>query len=79
MAYTKEHPFDEAVIDNINLYIEEQGLSHQKIAKASGLSYQRLYQLRHKHQRIKLSEYVRLCRAFNEPLEKFICGVRVTE
>ena len=75
MPYTRQHLFDEAVIDNINSYIEEQNLSHSKIAKASGLSYQQLYQIRHKHQRLKLTEYVKLCKAFDEPLDKFIAGI----
>lgn len=74
MAYTKQHPFDEAVIDNINAYIVENGLSHVKIARAAGLSYQQLHQIRHKNRRLKLAEYVQLCRAFDEPLERFICG-----
>lgn len=72
MAYTKDHSFDEGVIDRINAYIEENELSHKKIAEAAGLTYNQLYQLRHKNQCIKLREYVSLCEAFREPLEKFI-------
>ena len=72
MAYTKDHSFDESVIDKINDYIEINNLSHNKIAKAAGMTYNQLYQLRHKNQCIKLREYVSLCRAFNEPLEKFL-------
>lgn len=70
--YTREHPFDEAVIDRINAYIEENNLSHSKVATAAGMTYQQFYQLRHKNQCIKLREYVRLCEAFNEPLTRFI-------
>lgn len=72
MAYTKKHSFDEAVIDRINYYIDDNKLSHKKIASAAGMTYSQLYQLRHKNQTIKLREYVALCRAFNEPFERFI-------
>ena len=72
MAYTRKHEFDEAVVDRINAYIEENNLSHRKIAEAAGMSYQQLYQLRHKNQCIKLREYINLCKVFNEPFEKFI-------
>lgn len=72
MAYTKKHPFDEKVIDKINDYIEKNNISHKKIAAEAGMTYSQLYQLRHKNQVIKLREYVSLCKAFNEPLEKFL-------
>ena len=72
MAYTREHSFDEAVIDRINSYIVENGLSHRKIAEAAGMTYSQLYQLRHKNQTIKLREYVALCKAFDEPLQRFL-------
>lgn len=75
MAYTREHPFDEAVMDRINDYIDQNGLSHSKIAKKAGMTYQKLYQLRHHRMVLKLREYVKLCEAFNEPLDKFICGI----
>ena len=79
MAYTKQHTFDEAVIDRINTYIEENNLSHQKVAEATGMSYQQLYQLRHKNNCIKLREYIRLCEAFKEPFERFICGIDASQ
>lgn len=72
MPYTKRHPFDEGVIDRINAYIEENNLSHKKIAEAAGMTYNQLYLLRNKNQIIKLREYVRLCQVFNEPFEKFL-------
>lgn len=72
MAYIKDHSFDEAVIDRINAYIEDNRLSHKKVAAAAGMTYSQLYQLRHKNQTIKLREYVALCNAFNEPFERFI-------
>lgn len=72
MIDTKKHQFDERVIDRINNYIEENNLSSKKIAAQAGMSYQQLYQLRHKNQCIKLREYVNLCKAFNEPFERFI-------
>lgn len=75
MGYIKSHSFDEAVVDRINSYIEENDLSHKKVAEATGMTYQQLYQLRHKNQCIKLREYIKLCEAFNEPFEKFICGI----
>ena len=75
MAYTREHPFDEAVIDRINEYIEKNGLSHSKIAKKAGMTYQKLYQLRHHRMVLKLREYVKLCEVFDEPFDKFVCGI----
>ena len=75
MACTKKHLFDEAVIERINAYIEENNLSHTKVAEAAGMTYMQLYQLRHKNQCIKLREYIRLCEVFNEPFERFICGI----
>ena len=56
----------------INDYIEEHNLSHSKIAKASGMSYGRLYSIRTGVSRIKLEDYANLCKAFNEPFEKFL-------
>ena len=72
MIDTTKHPFDEKVIDRINDYIEQNNLSNKKIAAMSGMTYQQLYQLRHKNKCIKLREYVNLCKAFNEPFERFI-------
>ena len=72
MALVKEHTFDESVINKINAYIEDNNLSHKKIAEAAGMTYNQLYQLRHKNQCIKLREYVSLCKTFNEPFERFL-------
>ena len=72
MPVKKVNDFDKSVIKKINDYIEWHHLSHSKIAKAAGMSYGRLYTLRHTAQRIKLEDYVNLCKAFNEPLDKFL-------
>jgi transcriptional regulator with XRE-family HTH domain len=75
MPYTNNHSFDEAVIDRINDYIESNNLSIKKVAVATGMSYQQLYQLLHKNRCIKLREYIRLCKAFNEPVDAFVKGI----
>ena len=72
MPRVKKFDFDEAVIARINNYIEENNLSHKKIAEASGMTYQQLYQIRKQNQYLKLREYVALCKAFNEPFDKFL-------
>lgn len=58
--------------ENIKNYIEENGLSLSKISKASGITYNSLWGILHRRQSIRLDDYVALCRAFKEPLEKFI-------
>ena len=72
MPYIKKHEFDEKVTDRINSYIEKNNLSIKKIASASGMTYQQVYQFLHKRQLIKLREYILLCKVFDEPLDKFI-------
>lgn len=75
MAYTKQHSFDRAVINRMRSYIEGNNLSLSKIAKASGIPYQRLYHLLYNSQLIKLREYVALCQTFKEPLDFFVHGI----
>lgn len=72
MPYTKKRPFDEGVVARINDYIRYYNLSIRKIAEKSGMTYQQLYYLLNNKQTIKLYDYVRLCEAFNEPLNKFL-------
>ena len=72
MPYTRPHVFDEAVIDKINAYMKQNDLSLKKTAAAANMTYSQLYQLLHKNMVIKLREYVALCKAFDEPFEKFI-------
>lgn len=72
MPLNNINEFDQAVISRINEYIENNNLSHSKIAKAAGMSYGRLYSLRTFASRIKLEDYVSLCNVFNEPFDKFL-------
>ncbi len=60
------------VNENIKNYIEANGLSISKIAKETGIKYNSLWGILHRRQSIRLDDYVALCRAFKEPLEKFI-------
>ena len=71
MGYTKPHTFDKEVIRRIREYIDKNNLSLPKIAKASGVPYQRLYHLLYGSQLIKLREYVALCNTFDEPFDFF--------
>ena len=62
----------ETIIDKINEYIEVNGLSVKKIAKEAGLDYNHLWKVLNRNKTIKLEDYVALCRAFREPMDKFI-------
>ena len=72
MPVKKINDFDQTVIMKINEYIEIHNLSHSKIAKAAEMSYGKLYALRTMVQRIKLEDYVKICKALDEPFEKFL-------
>lgn len=63
---------NDSIIDKINEYIEVNGLSVKKIAKEAGLDYNHLWKILNRNKTIKLEDYVALCRAFREPMEKFI-------
>lgn len=63
---------NEAIIQNIKNYIEANDLSEKKIAKEAGLDYNHLWKILNKNKTIRLDDYVALCRAFRESLEKFI-------
>ena len=76
MPITKKHRFDEVVVGRINDYISKNNLSLNKIADATGMTYAQLYQMTRFNQTIKLREYVALCRAFNEPFERFIDNLK---
>lgn len=78
MGYTKEHRFDEKVVDRINGYIRENMLSLSAIATKAGMTYNQLYQMLHKNQLIKLREYVMVCKALGVPLDFFVKVPKVT-
>lgn len=61
-----------STIELINKYIEANGLSIPKIAKEAGMDYVRLWAILNRNNRISLDDYVKICRACKEPLEKFI-------
>lgn len=63
--------FDRDVIKNINEYIRKNDLSVKKISNESGITYHRLWSILTQSYSIKLSDYVAICKAFNEPLEYF--------
>lgn len=63
---------NDSIIDKINEYIEVNGLSVRKIAKEAGLDYNHLWKILKQNKTIKLDDYVAICRACKEPLEKFI-------
>ena len=64
--------YDQIVIQNIKAYIDKNNLALGKIAKASGISYHRLWCLFNKRGSINLGDYVALCRAFKEDLVYFL-------
>lgn len=63
---------NDTVIERIKLYIETNNLSLKKIAEAAGIGYYSLWSMLNRNQTIKLDDYVALCRALKEPLDKFI-------
>lgn len=72
MKLTANNTTDRTALDKIKAYIEDNDLSIPKIAKEAGMTYIQLYCLLNRTQTINLGDYVAICRAFNEPLEKFI-------
>lgn len=72
MPEIKDNSFDVVVIDNIRKYISDNDLSLGKIAEASGIRYISLWQIFNRNSRISLSQYVSLCHAFDEPLDRFL-------
>ncbi len=62
------------IIQNIKLYIDYNNLSLTKIAREAGMTYIRLWSIMNRNQGLKLTDYISLCRAFQEPLERFIPG-----
>ena len=59
-------------IQKINNYIEANGLSVPKIAQAAGMKPVKLWSILNRNNKISLDDYVAICRACREPLEKFI-------
>lgn len=72
MANVQAGLFDYEVLKRINLYISANNLSIEKIAKESGMTYIQLWSLLKRNKSIKLSDYISLCNAFNEPIDMFI-------
>lgn len=68
----KDININDAIIENIRRYIEVNDLSEKKIAKEAGIDYNHLWKILNKNKSIRLDDYVAICRAFREPLEKFI-------
>lgn len=69
---TANNTIDSKTKDRIKAYIEENNLSMPKIAEAANMTYIQLWSLLNRWKTINLGDYVALCRAFKEPLEKFI-------
>ena len=67
-----EKTINDSIIEKLNAYIEANNLSVKKIAKAAGIEYNHLWKILNKNKTIKLDDYVAICRAFREPLERFI-------
>lgn len=72
MPYKKEHKTDDIVRERIRNYIRTNNLSMTKIAREMGLTYQQFYHLLSDKRMLKLSEYIKLCKALQEPFEVFI-------
>ena len=62
----------ETAIKNIKDYIIANDISLTKLAKASGISYHKLWIILNQNYTIKLSDYIAICKALNEPFEYFI-------
>lgn len=64
--------YDREVIKKINNYILEYNISIKKLANAANIPYHRLWTILNQSYSIKLSDYVGICKAFNEPVTKFL-------
>ena len=67
-----EPTINDRIIDEINDYIRVNNISVKKTAKAAGIDYNHLWKVLNRNKTIRLDDYVALCRAFREPLERFI-------
>lgn len=63
---------DKKVIENIKNYVEDNDISLNKLSKASGISYHRLWLILNKNYTVKLGDYISICKAFKEPFDFFI-------
>jgi AraC-like DNA-binding protein len=72
-----EDNLDIQIIQNIKDYIKDNNLSMKRIAAAAGMPYTRLWSLLGRSQGLKLSDYITLCRVFQEPLDKFIPKAKI--
>jgi transcriptional regulator with XRE-family HTH domain len=63
---------DLKIIKRIKEYIEDNYISLNKLAKASGISYHRLWCILNQSYTIKLSDYIAICSALKEPFDLFI-------
>lgn len=63
---------DKEIIKRIVNYIDENNLSLPKIAEVSGINYSNLWKILNVRKSISVSVYIALCKAFKEPLTKFL-------
>lgn len=63
---------DKKVLDNIKQYIIDNDISIQKLAKESNIPYHRLWTIVNQNHKITIGDYVAICRACFEPLDRFI-------
>ena len=64
---------DKNVIDNIGQYIKDNDISLSKLSKATGIAYHSLWTILNQNDTIKLGDYIKICNAFDEPFDFFIC------
>lgn len=63
----------------IRAYMKENGIKQTFVAKAAGLPDSTLSDICIRNRRIEITEYVRICRALNVPLETFVNDISLIE
>ena len=63
---------DIEIINKIRKYINRNDISLKKLASASGISYHRLWSILNQSETIKVSDYIAICSAVQEPFDYFI-------
>jgi len=76
MATVKEHKFDKIVAERIATYCKANDISLRKLAKAAGLTNNQIYFITTNRGIISLEQYIKICKALNEPFEFFIRNIK---
>ncbi|MCD8087565.1 MAG: helix-turn-helix transcriptional regulator [Oscillospiraceae bacterium] len=63
-----------SIAENIRVYLEENGIMQLPIARKSGMKPDAFSNAMKGKRKIAVDEYIRICAALNQPLERFVDG-----